>query len=371
LTVIRKAVYLNSFDCYSSFGADMGLASIDSDTSALQHLSAASAPARAAAFLQGLPPYPATFSGRGIVICAGGVRYLTCAWVLINVLRRLGCTLPIEVWYLGKEEGDPCWIALAEPLGVRCVDAREVSLNLPIPHPRLDGWESKAFAILHCPFEEVLLLDADNVPVVDPTFLFDTSEYRACGAVFWPDFNRMGPEHAAWRVFGVPYRDEWEQESGQIVIDKRRGWPALCLCDWYNRHSDFYYRHVYGDKDTFRFAWNRVGIPFAMAGRIGQLPYTICQGDFQRHLLFQHRVGDKWSLRGNRRIPGFQREATCVGFVRALSVAWTPLAGTLRMHARAGNAVASRLVRRGKRIVRAVVRRHPIRMRGAAMSERK
>ena len=48
-------------------------------------------------------PYPADrFSGRGIVICAGGARLLTGAWVTINILRRtLGCTLPIQVWHLG------------------------------------------------------------------------------------------------------------------------------------------------------------------------------------------------------------------------------------------------------------------------------
>ena len=58
------------------------------------------------------------------------------------------------------------------------------------PHPRLNGWEAKAYAILHCPFEEVLLLDADIVPVRDPSFLFDSDEYQRSGSVLWPDLNR-------------------------------------------------------------------------------------------------------------------------------------------------------------------------------------
>ena len=44
------------------------------------------------------------FSGAGIVMCAGGRTYFTCAWVLVNLLRRLGCRLPIEVWYRGRHE---------------------------------------------------------------------------------------------------------------------------------------------------------------------------------------------------------------------------------------------------------------------------
>lgn len=42
-------------------------------------------------------PYPqGRYEGRGIVICAGGARLFTCAWVLIGILRRVvGCKLPI------------------------------------------------------------------------------------------------------------------------------------------------------------------------------------------------------------------------------------------------------------------------------------
>ena len=51
-----------------------------------------------------LPSYPDRFDGRGIVIPGGGMRYFTCAWVCIRMLRSLGCTLPIELWHCGPEE---------------------------------------------------------------------------------------------------------------------------------------------------------------------------------------------------------------------------------------------------------------------------
>ena len=51
-----------------------------------------------------LPEAGGGWQGRGIVICAGGVRYFLCSWVCINMLRRQGCELPIELWYLNSAE---------------------------------------------------------------------------------------------------------------------------------------------------------------------------------------------------------------------------------------------------------------------------
>ena len=268
-------------------------------------------------YLKSIPPFPGTYNGRGIVTCAGGPTYYTAAWVLIKMLRKLGCQLPIQSWYLGEKERDQQWISLVEPLGVECVDAHEVRKRHP--HPCLDGWECKPYAIQHSPFEEVLFLDADNVPVRDPTYLFDDPRYLATGAVFWPDGLRTPQSSPRWRIFGVPYRDEWEQESGQILIDKRACWKALNLCNWYNRHSDFYYRHVYGDKDTFRFAWHRCGQPYLMPNKgIMRLRHTICQHDLDDRRLFQHRCHVKWSLGQNHRVRGFKHQHECEQFIEEL-----------------------------------------------------
>jgi hypothetical protein len=282
------------------------------------------AAAKAAEFIETIPPYRGTYAGCGIVICAGGPRYLTCAWVAIKALRHVGCQLPIEVWYLGDNEGDPEWIELVEPLGVMCVDALQVAKRYP--HPRLGGWESKAYAILHSRFKEVLLLDADNVPTVDPTYLFADDQYLATGAIFWPDCCRTPADSPRWRIFGVPFRDEPEQESGQVLIDKSRCWRALQLCNWYNEHSSFFYQHVYGDKDTFLLAWRKTGQPYAMPPRGPEtIPNTLCQFDFDGRRLFQHRIHDKWSLLGNTPCEGFLHEAECLAFVRELGEQWSPV----------------------------------------------
>ena len=45
---------------------------------------------------------------------------------------------------------------------------------------------------------------------------------RGWSAIFWPDFGRLGPERPIWQICEVPYRDEPEFETGQVVVDKRR-----------------------------------------------------------------------------------------------------------------------------------------------------
>ena len=272
----------------------------------------------AEAWLKAMPRYPGGFHGRGIVICGGGEKYFTCAWVCINVLRQQGCRLPIQLWHLGPAEMNPRWAALVRPLGVECVDALEVRQR----HPAriLNGYEVKPYALLHCPFREVLLLDADNVPLRDPEFLFDTEEFRETGAIFWPDYGRLGRERAIWKICGVAYRDEPEFESGQIVVDKQRCWKALNLAMWFNEHSDFYYHHIHGDKDTFHLAWRKLRQPYAMPARgIETLEGTMCQHDFTGARLFQHRNGRKWQVSGrNARVRGFRLEEDCRRHLRRL-----------------------------------------------------
>jgi hypothetical protein len=51
--------------------------------------------------LDALPDTPSGgLTGKGIVICGGG-RYWPSAWVAIKRLRASGCTLPVQLWYLG------------------------------------------------------------------------------------------------------------------------------------------------------------------------------------------------------------------------------------------------------------------------------
>jgi FkbM family methyltransferase len=268
--------------------------------------------------------YPADkFSGRGIVICAGGEKYFTCAYVCVRILRMLGCNLPVQFWHLGPQEITDEMRSIVAPLGVECVDAYDVRKTHPAR--TLNGWELKPYAIIHSKFQEVIALDADNVAVANPEYLFDSPEYKRTGAIFWPDYGRLAHTRAIWEISGVAYRDEPEFESGQIVVDKSRCWKALQVTMHINEHSDFYYNHIHGDKDTFHIAWRKLGQEYAMPNyAIHALQATMCQHDFSGKILFQHRNMAKWRLNGNNpAIAGFKHEAECLSFVNDLRALWS------------------------------------------------
>lgn len=285
-------------------------------------LSARTARRRMERAIDDIPPYPGDFAGRGVVICGGGRRLLPAAWVCINMLRRLGCELPIELWHLGPDEMDDRARALLAPLNVRTIDAYEQRRRHPMRI--LNGWELKPFALVHSSFEQMLYLDADNVPVVDPTFLFDTDEYKETGALFWPDYGHLMPKAHTWRMCGLVPPSGRDFESGQIVLDKRRCWRPLWLTRWMNEHSDFWYTHMYGDKNTFLIAWRKLAAPYALVPLpIETLRGTMCQHDIAGRRIFQHRNTAKWTLDGeNPRVQGFQLEDECLGFLRELGQAW-------------------------------------------------
>ena len=270
------------------------------------------------------PTFPEDcFAGRGIVICAGGARLFTCAWIAIALLRRhLACTLPIEVWHLGHEEMGPPMRGLLEELDVHPIDAFEVAKRHQVG--RLGGWELKSYALMHSRFREALLLDADNVPVRDPSFLFDQPEYRNTGTLFWPDIVQLSPDNQIWSISGLSYRDMPSLESGQMVLDKSRCWRALALAHWINQHSDVFYRFLHGDKDTFLIAWLRLSQPHHLIRhRPKLLEATFCQRDPNGAVLFQHRNQAKWILDGNNpRIDGFRLEGECRALLHELGALW-------------------------------------------------
>ncbi len=310
--------------------AAKGVAATRSNPKAVVELSAHNVRAAMDDYIRTIPSYPGGFKGRGIVICGGGLKYFTPAWVCLRLLRRLGCRLPIQLWHVGKRELSPPMAALVTPYDVECVDAAAVAQTLGVRCP--SGWPLKPFAMLHAPFREVLFLDADNVPLVDPEFLFETPAYRETGAIFWPDFDGHEMDPRILDLCGVPRAEARALESGQIVIDKERCWRELNLAGWCNEHSGFFYKFMYGDKETFGLAFRKLRRPYAMPTKpLHHLRDTMCQHDFEGRRIFQHRNTDKWDLFGsNRPDPGFEREEECFELLRELRETWDGRAGEIR-----------------------------------------
>lgn len=217
---------------------------------------------------------PFTGTGRGIVTLIGTMKYFPAGYVLCRMLRTLGCSLPIEAWFLGRVELDHRMENLLQELGVRCVDATQQHVAW---EPRtLGGWQCKARAIAGSEFDEVLFLDADQVPVDDPTKQLERIAEH--DVVAWPDFkNQWGYDchRVAWEVLNLPVpgrsvdipnhdkpTDYTPWETGQMFVRKSKAWKYLLASILFSDHSDWWYPQphgrsqwpVYGDKSTFLFA---------------------------------------------------------------------------------------------------------------------
>ncbi len=196
-------------------------------------------------------------SGAGIVTVGGG-KYWPGIVVGCRLLRELGCTLPVQVWYRGDAE--PVRPEQVAGLGVELVDATTVG------DPRvLRGWEAKLHALVHCPFDDVLFLDADAYLVNDPTPLIETA--RAKRFAFWVDLPGT-EKNVKWdRVWPEGSRGIPAVQGGQLAIHRPSFWRELVLAHWLNQHSDFYYAHMFGDQDTWRVVLAATGGPYADLGR--------------------------------------------------------------------------------------------------------
>jgi Mannosyltransferase putative len=236
------------------------------------------------------------FEGRGIVICAGGVRYFTCAWVLIAILRRVHRTvLPIQVWHLGRREMSEEMRILLTEEGVEVVDAETAAARCPA---RLaGGWPLKPYAIAQSRFREVLYLDADTVPLVDPQVAFEWDEYRDSGLLLWPDKVDIKKSNPIWARLGLEAIERASIDSGLMLADKARVWDVLDLTVLMNEHWDEIYDVLYGDKDTFLLSAQLLNRTFGcIPHRPFLLEWDMVQRDPSGEPFLHHRTRSKWLL---------------------------------------------------------------------------
>jgi hypothetical protein len=268
--------------------------------------------------------YPAErFSGRGLVVCAGGPIMLTNAYVLLRLLReKLDCSLPTEIWHLGAREMPRLLADQFSRMGCRVIDA--VAVKEVFPGDIHDGWQLKAYALLHSSFEQVLMLDADQVPVTNPAAVFDWPQFGQTGAVFWPDVVDLPADNPVWALFDLPPRRVRSWESGQVCIDKRKHWRPLNVLHDLMEFADCLYELVYGDKDVFLVSWILEAAEFALVPHQPLFdPKYLGQRDFAGELFFQHRTHCKWSLdEVPYRSDYFIWQAECEGFLDELSGIW-------------------------------------------------
>ena len=80
----------------------------------------------------------------------------------------------------------------------------------------------KIVALTFSSFQEVLLMDSDNIVLRDPASLFQSEPYRGNGSVLWMDFWRGSSAPDLQAVLGHATKLRHTHESGQMVLDKKK-----------------------------------------------------------------------------------------------------------------------------------------------------
>ena len=193
----------------------------------------------------------------GIVIIGGG-RYWLGSVISARMLREVGYTGPIQIWH--GHYSDP------EPIDSTQVAGLDVEIMPTVTHagqhrPRiLRGWEAKVYAVKHCGFKRLLMLDADAYCVNDPTRYWSRILDGHCGFAYWEDLPST-ETNLKWHIVtdDIPARKPPAVQGGQLFIDRERAWSLIILVDWLCQHSDYYFQWGYGDQDCFRLALALLG----------------------------------------------------------------------------------------------------------------
>jgi len=223
-------------------------------------------------------------------------KVLPSAYATIRMLRVQGCELPVELWYRPDE------MSMDNPIVHKLLADYNVRMR-PIFDRRARGFHVKPYAVYYSNFDNVLLLDADNLPAKDPTYLFEEPEFLRTGAIFWPDYwqppnslFQLTNTSLLWQLTGVEYVDMFEQESGQVLIDRRKSKPALDKLMYYSTHEPRMMEElhlIWGDKDLFRLAWLNASQPFhfiQFPPAVGGLDLRVDKGVFCGLAMIQHDV---------------------------------------------------------------------------------
>lgn len=156
------------------------------------------------------------------------------------------------------------------------------------------SYHLKAHGIIMAPFRHVLYLDSDSIPVRNPEYMWDAPNYVRLGVWMTPDYWKTAASNPLWAVAGVKCRNEWENEAGQMLVDKGRHMDALLLSRYMLEHHDEWFKYSDGDKDillrwTLIMLRKRWGVPGRYVSA-GALPRDTPTG-FCGHSMMQH---DSW-----------------------------------------------------------------------------
>ncbi|CUM49769.1 unnamed protein product [Debaryomyces tyrocola] len=250
-----------------------------------------------------LPTTTYNLESNGIVFVGGG-KFSWLSYLSLLSLRETGSKLPVEVimptYFDYKQELEFC-IEILPKLNASCVvipDAFGAS-TMNRWNKKIKSYQFKILAVLASSFQNVLLLDSDNIVIENPDPFFDSDLYKKYGMITWPDYSERTISPHFYNISGtevnerkrvrydrlpigytesndnlsdaerdsVPFHDldgtvpNLSTESGQLFINKLSHGRTLLLSLYYNLYGPKLYYKLFslgelgeGDKDTFTAA---------------------------------------------------------------------------------------------------------------------
>ncbi|TID31130.1 hypothetical protein CANINC_000282 [Pichia inconspicua] len=272
------------------------------------------------------------------VVYVGGNQFTWLALISIMNLRYLGSKLPVEILIPKFEEYELKICSEILPLyDAKCIYLPKlVGENIANTY-NFKGYQYKSLALALSSFENVLLLDADNTPLVNPDYLFDSEPFIGSGLILWPDFWKRTTHPSYYKIINFPidsskrrdygyveYGEKFEpvtpegtillhqlentlpdpsSESGQLLINKREHIQTILLAIYYNSLGPKYYYPLLsqgaageGDKETFIAAAHALRKEYYTVKKHVAALGRFRHGEFFGSAMGQYNPKEDWEL---------------------------------------------------------------------------
>ncbi|ETN42136.1 uncharacterized protein HMPREF1541_04077 [Cyphellophora europaea CBS 101466] len=252
------------------------------------------------------PQIPFQPDSRGIVVTAG-FSQLPVVAISLRMLRRTGCTLPVEVFLASQADHDTFVCDHIFPsLNAKCLVFQDIVVAAGTG-VILTRFQYKIMALLFSSFESVLLLDSDAFPATNPTDLFSHPVFTSHGLILWPDFWYPSESPYYFEIASIhsipPLNARPATESGEILLNKSQHDMTLILAAYYNYYGpDIYYplhsqgAPGQGDKETFRWAAVATNSTFYFVHTpVLALGHVDSNGEFFGSAMAQHDPRADWA----------------------------------------------------------------------------
>ncbi|CAK9435913.1 uncharacterized protein LODBEIA_P05370 [Lodderomyces beijingensis] len=258
-----------------------------------------------------IPEYTYDKGTKGVVFI-GGDKFSWLTYLAILALRETGSKLPVEVVMPQRNDYErerSFCDRILPSLGAKCLVVPDILGISAEKEKSFFAYQFKSLALVVSSFENILLLDSDNIIISNPDVVFESELYKQYGMITWPDYwkrtispryyeianiavneqkrvriNRFplfepSKSQNALRIdigdASVPYHDlenavpDLSTESGQLFINKGTHGKVILLSLYYNIYGPQLFYRLFslgeqgeGDKDTFAAAAVALNQPY-------------------------------------------------------------------------------------------------------------